>query len=70
MMKSLYTFSKTTAIIFCLYSMALSGELSSENQLKLIKSVDLYAPRMSEVALKIWSAPELGYQETETSALL
>src|SRR5262249_58809774 len=29
-----------------------------------------YAPRMSEVALKIWSKPELGYQETQTSALL
>ena len=69
-MKSLYTFSKATAIVFCLYSMALSAELSSENQVKLIKSVDLYAPRMSEVALKIWSVPELGYQETETSALL
>ena len=70
MMKSLYTFSKATAIVFCLYSTALSAELSTENQVKLIKSVDLYAPRMSEVALKIWSAPELGYQETETSALL
>ena len=70
MMKSLYTFSKATAIVFCLYSMALSAELSTENQVKLIKSVGLYAPRMSEVALKIWSAPELGYQETETSALL
>jgi aminobenzoyl-glutamate utilization protein B len=70
MMKSLYTFSKATAIVFCLYSMALSAELSTENQVKLIRNVDLYAPRMSEVALKIWSAPELGYQETETSALL
>ena len=35
-----------------------------------MKSVDSYASRMSEVALKIWSAPELGYLETETSALL
>jgi aminobenzoyl-glutamate utilization protein B len=69
-MKSLYTFSKATAIVFCLYSMASSAELSTESQVKLIKNVDLYAPRMSEVALKIWSAPELGYQETRTSALL
>src|SRR5438132_5428331 len=69
-MKSLYTFSKATVIVFCLYSMALSAELSTENQVKLIRSVDVYAPRMSEVALRIWSAPELGYQETETSALL
>ena len=69
-MKSLYTFSKATVIVFCLYSMALSAELSTENQVKLIRNVDLYAPRMSEVALRIWSAPELGYQETRTSALL
>ena len=69
-MKSLYTFAKATAIVFCLCSMASSAELSTENQAKLIKSVDLYASRMSEVALKIWSAPELGYQETQTSALL
>src|SRR5262249_61268533 len=32
--------------------------------------VDSYAPRMSEVALKIWSKPEVGYQERKTSALL
>ena len=69
-MKSLYTFAKATAIVLCLCSTASSAELSTENQAKLIKSVDLYASRMSEVALKIWSAPELGYQETQTSALL
>ena len=49
---------------------ALSAELSSQDQAKLIKNVDAYASRMSEVALQIWSAPELGYLETETSALL
>ncbi len=69
-MKSLYTFSKATVIVFCLYSMVSAAELSTENQAKLIKNVDLYASRMSEVALKIWSAPELGYQETQTSVLL
>jgi len=49
---------------------ALSAELSSQDQAKLIKNVDAYASRMSEVALQIWSAPELGYLETKTSALL
>jgi aminobenzoyl-glutamate utilization protein B len=49
---------------------ALSAELSGQDQAKLIKNVDAYAPRMSEVALQIWSAPELGYLETKTSALL
>ncbi len=49
---------------------ALSAELSSQDQAKLIKNVDSYASRMSEVALQIWSAPELGYLEAKTSALL
>src|SRR5258708_30059004 len=47
-----------------------AGELSGDNQAKLIGSVDAYAPRISEVALKIWASPELGYQETKTTALL
>jgi aminobenzoyl-glutamate utilization protein B len=51
-------------------SSALSAELSSQDQAKLIKNVEAYASRMSEVALQIWSAPELGYLETKTSALL
>src|SRR5213594_5237489 len=49
---------------------ALSAELSSQDQAKLIANVDAYASRMSEVALKIWSLPELGYLETKTSELL
>jgi aminobenzoyl-glutamate utilization protein B len=49
---------------------ALSAELSSQDQAKLIRNVDAYAARMSEVALKIWSLPELGYMETKTSELL
>jgi aminobenzoyl-glutamate utilization protein B len=47
-----------------------AAELSSQDQAKLIKNVDAYASRMSEVALQIWSAPELGYLEQKTSALL
>src|SRR5262245_8559495 len=49
---------------------ALSAELSSQDQAKLLKNIDAYASRMSEVALQIWSAPELGYLEQKTSALL
>src|SRR5262245_63646454 len=58
----------TLAVLSC--TSALSAELSSQDQAKLIKNVDAYAARMSEVALQIWSAPELGYMETKTSALL
>src|SRR5258706_2699808 len=47
-----------------------AAELTPDHQAKLIGSVDAYAPRISEVALKIWAAPELGYQETKTTALL
>jgi aminobenzoyl-glutamate utilization protein B len=47
-----------------------AGELSAANQAKLLASVDAYAPRMSDVAMQIWSMPELGYQETKTTALL
>src|SRR5262245_26263775 len=69
-MKSLYTVASATAVVFFLYAIGSSADLSTENQAKLMKSVDSYASRMSEVALKIWSKPELGYQETQTSALL
>jgi aminobenzoyl-glutamate utilization protein B len=69
-MKRLYAVAKATAIVLYLYGTGSSAELSTENQAKLLKSVDSYAPRMSEVALKIWSKPELGYQEIGTSALL
>src|SRR5262245_66663853 len=47
-----------------------AAELSTDQQAKLIASVDAYAPRISEVALKSWASPELGYQETKTTALL
>ena len=60
----------TAAIVMCSYPPAWSADLSAVDQTKLINSVDTYAARMSEVALKIWSTPELGYQETKTSALL
>jgi aminobenzoyl-glutamate utilization protein B len=56
--------------VLCFHAAVWSADLAPENQTKLIKHVDTYASRMSEVALKIWSMPELGYQETKTSALL
>src|SRR5258706_9963354 len=49
---------------------AWSAELAAELQSKLIKNIDVDAARMSQIALQIWAAPELGYQETKTSALL
>src|SRR5205085_95462 len=49
---------------------ASAAELSADQQAKLIQGIDAYAPRMTEVALQIWSMPELGYLETKTSALL
>src|SRR5262249_16662194 len=58
----------TLALLSC--TSAGAAELSSQDQAKLIRNVDAYASRMSEVALQIWSAPELGYLEQKTSALL
>src|SRR5215467_71772 len=69
-MKRLYAVTLATAALVFLYGIGSSADLSTENQTKLMKSVDSYAPRMSEVALKIWSKPEVSYQETQTSALL
>jgi len=69
-MKRLYAVTLATAALVFLYGIGSSADLSTENQAKLMKSVDSYAPRMSEVALKIWSKPEVSYQETQTSALL
>jgi aminobenzoyl-glutamate utilization protein B len=54
-----------------LFSTAVSStELSPENQAKLLAHVNDYAPRMTDVALDIWKMPELGYLETQTTALL
>src|SRR5262249_45622097 len=47
-----------------------AAELNADQQAKLIGGIDAYAPRISDVALKIWASPELGYQETKTTALL
>jgi aminobenzoyl-glutamate utilization protein B len=58
------------ALVLCLAAPAWSAELSADNQAKLVGSIDAYSPRMAEVALAIWNDPELGYQETKTSALL
>src|SRR5713226_9687379 len=69
-MKKSFSVAMMANIVLCFYAVAWSADLSAENQTKLIKNVDSYASRMSEVALKIWSMPELGYQETKTTALL
>lgn len=67
-MKRAFIFAATIAL--CSYTLAWSAELSADNQAKLTKNVESYAPQMSAVALKIWSMPELGYQEIKTSGLL
>ncbi len=69
-MKKLVKFALAVILALCSQALAASAELSNENQAKLIKHIDSYSSRMSEVALKIWSTPELGYQESKTSALL
>jgi aminobenzoyl-glutamate utilization protein B len=62
-------FIAAAAVALCAGTAA-AAELSAENQARLIGAVDAYAPHISDVALKIWAAPELGYQETKTTALL
>lgn len=52
------------------WSPALAADIAPADQAKLIANIDAYAPRMSQVALQIWGAPELGYQEFKTTALL
>src|SRR6266550_3280677 len=69
-MKRPISFFVAGAFALCSQALAGSVELSTDNQAKLIKNIDAYSSRMSEVALKIWSTPELGYQESKTSALL
>jgi aminobenzoyl-glutamate utilization protein B len=63
-------FVATAAVSLCAGSLASAAELSAASQARLIGSVDAYAPHISDVALAIWAAPELGYQETRTTALL
>src|SRR5215471_6499439 len=70
LMKKLYLLATVAIFALVVCPMASAAELSAENQARLGKSVDSYVPRMSEVALKIWNAPELGYQEGKTTALL
>src|SRR5260221_5045761 len=69
-MKRPLWFVAATAVALGAGTSLCAAELTPDHQAKLIGSVDAYAPRISEVALKIWAAPELGYQETKTTALL
>ncbi len=57
-----------TAALFPLTSIA--GPLSPEQRADLTEAIEAYAPRMNAVSDELWRKPELGYQETETSALL
>src|SRR5262245_37289772 len=49
---------------------ASAAELSPGDQAKILAHVTDYAPRMEQVALDIWKMPEMGYLETNTTALL
>jgi len=69
-MKSAFRWVAAATLVLCSSASAWPADLANEHQAKLIKNVDAYSARMSEVALQIWSAPELGYLETKTSALL
>lgn len=69
-MKRSIPFAVALTVLAYAQALAWSAELSAANQSKLLNSLESYVPQMSAVALKIWSAPELGYQETQTSALL
>ena len=69
-MKRSSLFVATAAVALCAIPAASADEPSAVNQARLVGAVDANAPHISEVALKIWAAPELGYQETKTTALL
>ena len=68
-MKRSLLLAATAALALNAYT-ASAAELSAANQAKLVGNVEAYAARMGEVALKIWSLPELGYLETNTTKLL
>src|SRR2546428_13236897 len=69
-MKRPLWFMAAPAVALCAGTALSAAELNPDHRAKLLGSVDAYAPRISEVALKIWAAPELGYQATKTTALL
>ena len=69
-MKTSSLFATAACLALVVATRVGAAELSAEHQNKLLKSIDAYAPQISDVALKIWNAPEFGYQETKTTALL
>lgn len=67
-------FKTMTAIAAVLSVMALStaqaAELPGAQQAEILQTVDGDAQQLSETALAIWGFAEVGYQETQSSALL
>ncbi|EGF95170.1 Aminobenzoyl-glutamate utilization protein B [Brevundimonas diminuta] len=49
---------------------ALAGELSPQAQQQIVSTVDRNQAALDHAALEIWKFAELGYQETQSSALL
>lgn len=69
-MKRLSLLAAVAALALCFDAPAWTAELSADSQAKLTGTIDGYSSRMAQVALAIWNEPELGYQETKTTALL
>lgn len=49
---------------------ASAAPLSADQRSQIIASVDAYAPKMNDAALKIWNNAELGYMEVKSTAVL
>ncbi|MDZ4375695.1 MAG: amidohydrolase, partial [Phenylobacterium sp.] len=49
---------------------AFAAELPEAQQAAILQTVDQDAAQISETALAIWGFAEVGYQETQSSALL
>jgi aminobenzoyl-glutamate utilization protein B len=49
---------------------AVAGPIPAKQKTEILASVDALSPQISDAALKIWSFAELGYLETQSTALL
>ena len=60
----------TVFLIISLNPVDVSGQEPSAEKVQAAEILDQRSDEFSQLALKIWSLAEVGYQETETSALL
>ncbi|MFJ5454096.1 hypothetical protein ACIPT4_13745 [Pectobacterium jejuense] len=54
----------------CFLSLGYAAELAEKDRETIVNAVANYSGQMTTVAQQIWSKPELGYLETNTSQLL